>query len=243
MPDAPDAPDAPEPAAPAGPAALPEPAAPAEPAPAEVLARAQQVLAAMSDEEKAGIHDLENLVVSMGLPAVRAAFRDMVDAACAQGRLSAADKAAARDEIRGFSAVTEVGCVQVDFHNCATGRPDRAYLLLAPCPRRHDFGRQIDKLKPLVAPGRWPELLRHLSVLFNTGRRVYAKVAREHLPLVRKLAGRAADDDCAALLDLQVDAANTTLYVEADWPRRAGLFVRLQSELDRAQNGRAPTPS
>ena len=210
------------------------PSSEGEPPSAEVVAAARErvraMLEATSAEDAAGLRDMHNLTLTFGLPATRAIFRQMVKAS---GRRGAAKRAAVR-EINEFSPITEVGCMQVDFYNQATQRPDVAYLMLEQCQQGHDLGAQLDKIKPFVLPARWPEVLKHLSMLVYLGRSVYANVARQHLPLIRSLAGLPADDPCERYLNLQVDPVNTTLYLDASWPGRVGIFVRLAAETDGA---------
>lgn len=188
--------------------------------------RARQLLDEAGAEDREGLRDMHNLTLSMGLPATRAMFRQMVRAS---GRRGAAKRAAAK-EIADFSPVTELGCLKVDFYDLAGQRPDTAYLTLGECPKGHDLGAQLDKIKPRVAPEKWQEVLKHLSMLVFTGRNVYANTARQHLPLIRALFGLAPSDPCERYLDLQVDPANTTLYLDAGWPSRVGIFVSTEAE-------------
>ena len=174
-----------------------------------------------------GLKDLQNLTLSMGLPSTRAIFRDMIRGAGLRGIA----KDDAMKAVVDFSPVTEVGCLKVDFHNRKTGKGDVAYLLLDQCPRTHNVGKQLDKLKPLVAEAKWPEVLQQLGSLIFMGRSVYGQVARKHLDLIRKIKGLPADDPCTAFLDLQVDMATSTLFVNPDSPNRVGIYIRLESEV------------
>jgi hypothetical protein len=199
--------------------------------PAEVIAaaraRAGEMLRGMTAEDEAGMKDLHNLTLSIGLPATRATFQFMVAAAGLRG---AAKKSAMR-AIAGLSPVTEIGCMKVDYFNRATGAPDTAYLVLDRCPRDHDLGAQLDKLKVLVPDEKWPEVIQSLSMMLHIGRSVYSHTSREQIGLIRTIRGAEASDPCAEYLDLKVDRANTTLYLEADWPERVGIHVQLGAEV------------
>jgi hypothetical protein len=198
---------------------------------AETLAAAQARAAELlRSGDGAGMRDLQNLQLAMSLPAVRCIFRGLVAASGLRG----AAKQDALKEIADFSPVTEEGCYSVDFYNKTTGAADRAFLVLRQCGRRHDLQAQLDKLRPHVADEKWPEILRHLSMLVFLARSTYATLARAHLGLLRRLRGLPADDPCAAWLALRVDGANTTLFVDAELPNRAGIFVYLAHEVDRA---------
>ena len=194
---------------------------------AAARAHAQQILGGEDPETAAGFRDMQNVTASMGLPATRATFHHMITASGKRG----GDKLDATREVTEFSPVTEVGCMKIDFINIVTQKPDVAYILLDQCPKGHNLGAQISKLKPLVPEGKWPEVLKHMSMLIQIGRSVYGNTTRQHLPLIRKLFDLAADDKCEKYLDFRVDQANTTLYVDADWPNRVGIFVRLEAEV------------
>jgi hypothetical protein len=142
-----------------------------------------------------------------------------------------ADKADLMRLVAEISPVTEAGCLRVDFHNRATNAPDVAFLRLDQCPRTHGFGAQLDKLRPLIGEPRWPEVLRHLSALITMGVGVYSDVVSRNQPLIRRIYGLDAEADCRKYATLTLDRANTTLYIDAEWPNRIGLFVTLQSEL------------
>jgi hypothetical protein len=201
--------------------------------PPEVVAAAQARAAEMlkemaSENDAAGFKDLQNLTLSMGLPATRAIFRQMVKAAGLRGE----PKAAALQAITDLSPVTEVGCMRVEFHDRTTGAPGVAYLVLDQCPRGHDLGAQIDKLKGRVAPEKWPEAVKHLSMLVHLGRSVYARLAQANEGLIRQIFGIPASESCTKYLTLKVDRENTTLFVDAGWANRVGIYVRLEAEVE-----------
>lgn len=195
--------------------------------PAEARARAEQ-LQQLARENPDGLRDMQNLTLTMGLPLTRAVFRQMVAAAGKRGKA----KRAALAEIEALSPLTEVGCVEVSYRAVATGAPGVAYLRLAACPRGHDLGAQLDKLRLCVSEDGWKTVLQHLSALVCLGRSIYRTVALQKLDLIRGLFGLAADDGCERYLSLQVDPANTTLYLDPAWPDRIGILVSLQSEAD-----------
>jgi hypothetical protein len=194
---------------------------------AAARARATDMLREMPSENGEGLKDLQNLTLSMGLPATRATFQFMIKAANLRGEA----KKNALSAVADFSPLTEVGCMKVDFFNQTLGAPDVAYLILDKCPRLHNLGAQIDKLKAHVSDEKWPEVIRSLSMLVHIGRSVYGQTARKHLDLIRQIHGSAADDPCTKFLDLQIDRENTTLFLDPSWPSRIGIFIRLSTDV------------
>lgn len=190
-----------------------------------IEAAAKDLAANMTAEDREGLLAWQALVEAVGAPAVRGTFMAM--AAEPRG-LSQRDAMAA---VGAAFTKAEVGCYKVDFLSRKTGLPDHAYLVVDRCKRKHNFGGQLDKLKPHVSDEKWPEVIRHISMMVLIARRAYAHEAREHIDLVRQLTGRAAADPCDGLLDLQVDPANTTLYADKRLHNRVGVFVRLSSEV------------
>lgn len=195
---------------------------------ADTRAAARLRAAALVAEEggaREGLHDLHNLTLSMGLPATRAALRQLLRARPRRQRTPALWEA-----IKAVSPVSEVGCMRVEFVHQLTGVPVVAFLTLDACPAAHDLGRELEKLKPITPAAKWSELLRSMSTLVFIGRAVYSRTSREHIGLVRQLAGLGAEDPCAGLLDLQIDTKNTTLYLNAAWPERVGLYVSFEGD-------------
>jgi len=175
-------------------------------------------------EDREGLQSLQNLSLSMGLPAARACFRMMLEANAAGAPL----RAWANRQIDAFSPVTEVGCLQVDYFDTIVSKPAVARILLEECDRDHDFGAQLGALRARVSPEKWVEVIKHVSMLVHLGRSVYAQLAEANRPLIRKIYGRPASHDCAAEMKLGVDSRNTTLFVDPRWPRRIGVFVHLE---------------
>ena len=195
---------------------------------ADARARASELLTTMTSNDEAGLKDLQNLTLSMGLPSTRSMFKCMIENSNLRG-------VAKKDAIRAvadFSPVSESGCMKVDFFNQALGAPDIAYLVLHKCPRDHNLEAQLNKLKPHVLAEKWAEVTRSLSMLIYIGRSVYGQIARANLGLIRDIHGAAADDPCTDYLDLKVDVENTTLYLDASWPSRIGIYVRLGAEVE-----------
>ena len=195
-----------------------------------VRAAAAAIVDQASPHDIAGLKDYHKLTVAIGMRAVHVTFNAMVAAARAAkgpGGMGGLEADAAR-EIAAMSPVTETGCMKVDFHNQVTGRPDVAYLVLDRCGRNHDLGAQLDPLRAAVAPDRWGEVVKHLSMLVFLGRTVYKRLAGEHVSLIRRLFG------VEKYPELIVDPANTTLYVDADWPDRVGIYVRYESDVGAA---------
>jgi hypothetical protein len=191
---------------------------------------ATKAAALLRDEDAEGMSHLRNLTLSMGLPAARACLRQMV----AQHGLRGAAKQAALEAIKEISPVTEKGCMKVDFFNVQTKKGDAAYLRLDQCPRHHDLAAQLDKLRPYVSPDKWGEVTKALSHLLLIGRSVYGSVARAHPELLRQIAGDGAAETYA---DYKIDPSNTTLYLQEDWPSRAGFYVSLEAEMTDTSRG------
>jgi len=191
----------------------------------KLTARATEFLGKLSDEDKRGIQDLHNLSLSMGLPAARATFTMMVEAAGLHGK----KKTKISNAILNISPVTEVGCYKVDFFNKDTGKADVAYMLLDVCHRDHDLGAELDCLKKHATEEKWAEILKHLSMLVALARKTYSETARSHISLIRGIFGLSAFDPCTAYLDYKVDPGNTTLYIDPTWPTRIGIWIKKDS--------------
>jgi hypothetical protein len=175
-------------------------------------------------EDAEGLKNLQDLTTSIGLPAARESFEAMLDA----NRVNPKLRAEALREIKAFSPISEIGCMQVDFFNMITAAPGTAYLVLDKCPANHDLGAELKKLKSIVDAEKWVEVIKHLSMMVYLGRTVYSKIAEANRPLLRRIFGRDAQHDCADLMALGVDSRNTTLFVNPRWPVRVGIFVRFK---------------
>lgn len=189
--------------------------------------RAAQIAREMGPEAKAGLQDLQNLTISIGLPAARSAFTYMIS--CSKASKSV--KQAALQTLANVSPITETGCMQVDFYNQVTKAPDIAYLLLDKCGIDHKLGEQLEKLQALTLPEKWPVVIKHLSMIIFIGRQVFNQITRMNLPTIRKLFKLADDDPCTEYLDFKVDTSNTTLYIKPEWAERVGIFIKLHSEI------------
>jgi hypothetical protein len=197
-----------------------------------VRAAAAAIVDQATPNDIAGLKDYHKLTIAIGMRAVHVTFNAMVAAAQAEakkadgsGGLAAGLLADAEREIVSMSPVTETGCMKVDFFNRTTSRSDVAYLVLDRCGRDHDLGAQLDPLRAAVAPDRWGEVVKHLSMLVFLGRTVYKRLAGEHVGLIRRLFG------AEKYPELLVDPVNTTLYVEAEWLDRVGIYVRYESDV------------
>jgi len=193
---------------------------------AEAMEKARKLIAdATVDAE--GLQHLKNFHLSMGLPATRALFRQMVAASNIHG----ADKADVLKAIVDMSPVTEKGCMRIDFHNRVTNKADVAYLRLDACPKAHNLGRQLDRLKALVAEPKWPDVLKSLTYLTMLGRSIYSNIATQHIGLIRKIFRLGEDDKCEQYTSTQVDKSNTTLFLDESWPNRVGIYVSLEADI------------
>jgi len=202
-------------------------AAPSPEVQAAARARASQMLNELGDEGAEGIQDLQNLYLSIGLPTARNMFLGMIKAANLRG----AAKQDAMTALTKFSPVSEVGCMKVDFFNSSTNSKDAAYLLLDKCTKTHNFDTQVSRIKPHIPEESWNVVIKHLSMLIHIGRSVYGQIARKNIALIRTIFSLPEDDPCEQYLDLQVDGDNTTLFLDADWPSRAGIFIKLEADV------------
>jgi len=184
--------------------------------------RVNEFLAKVSENDKKGLVDLQNLSLSMGLPAARATFMAMIEAAQLRGK----KKTKASNMVRAFSPVTEHGCMQVDFRDKDTGAPRVMYMVLDECPQKHNLDAELDKLKPHATEEKWGEILKHLSYLVYLGRMTYCEIAKANVSLIRKIFGLPDSHPCTEYLSYKIDPSNTTLYIDPGWPTRIGIFIR-----------------
>lgn len=178
----------------------------------------------------AGFEEIRKHAAAIGFPAVRETFTILLE----RGFPPGSERAGMMQKLSALFPVTEVGSIEVEFFNKPLGRPDKAHLVLQRCPREHDLGAQLNKLRDRFDPARvdamWPNVQKHLSVLVFIGRDVYKRTAEQASDFVAQLCrvcGLSAD----LLAALQVDTKNTTLFLDPEWPERVGIFVHLESEL------------
>lgn len=194
---------------------------------AAARSQAEKLASEVTPEMAAGLRDLQNLALSVGLPSVRHILRHMI---IASGKRGAA-KAALLKGVAEMSEITEAGCLRVEYVSRVTRRPEAAYFRMDQCPRLHNLDKQLDKIRATAPEEKMAECMKHLGSLVWKVRDVYHRAIAQALPLVRQIFDLAADDPCTAYLDLRVDMANTTLYVNDTWPNRIGIYIALESEL------------
>lgn len=190
------------------------------PGPDDIVRRARELSQQMSSEDVEGLRDMQKLISSMGLPAVKATFRAMLDAS----PLPPERLAGARARVEAIEAPP--GCMEFSFVNRVTRLPDKVFLFLDACPRDHDTSAELDRLRSVVTDESWDTARKHISALVFYGRSTYTNASRLMQGLIREIFGLPADDPCVGLLDFQVDRASTTLFLREDWPSRVGLYVR-----------------
>jgi hypothetical protein len=189
--------------------------------------KAEKLLAGEGAE---GIADMRNLMLSTGLPAARAIFHQMIAAA----RMKGSARVKAETAIANFSPITEKGCVQFDFRDRTTGQPNTAYILLDECESNYDYGAALRQFLARLPEDKSQEVLGRSSMLFNSGRTLYAQLASTHLSLIRKINRLPSGDPCTKFLTLQVDMGSTTLYIDAAWPKRIGLLIHYKADVEAA---------
>jgi hypothetical protein len=192
--------------------------------------RAMRMLEGMKPEERKemaeGMKDLQNTMVASALPAVRTLFHHMLTASDLRGGA----KARAAQKIAEFSPITEAVCLKIDFYDRLAGRARTAYMLLAQCPKEHNLGAQLEKVKTRIVPEKWPQILQHLSMLVFTARSLYAQIATHNQALLQEMVGERQKEYST----VKIDNANTTIYLNAGWPNRIGILVRLDDEVGAA---------
>lgn len=179
-----------------------------------------------SSEDSAGLKDIQNFTLSMGLSAARAIFNHMINNVV----LAEDKKIEYRLEIDKFSPLTEIGCMKVDYYNNTKLTIDRAFLVLGECSKLHDMGEQLDKIKPHISADKWTSVTRSISTLFFIGRSVYSQLARKNIDLIRRIHQFNDDDPCLDYLDLKIDRKNTTMFINDTWQSRIGIFVHPANE-------------
>jgi len=194
---------------------------------ADAQARAETMLAS---GDMQGMVEVRKLMLAQGLPAPRLTFGFMADAAGIKGSV----RAKINTKIDNMSPITDKVCVQFDFVDRVTHKPNTAYLLLDECPRDYDYGAALCGFQSRLPPEKAKEVIDRSSMLFNAGRVIYAQIAAANLPLIRKINKLPSDDPCTQFLNLQVDVANTTLFINPGWPKRVGLMIHYSDEMSRS---------
>ena len=180
--------------------------------------RARNMINSMTPEEVAGLRATGAMRSALGWRAAKAALRSMIPASGPLRGLATA-------RWRRIPAAPGSGCIRVDYVDAASGAPSTSYLALGECPAAHDFGAQLAKLRPRVAPGKWDEVLKSISYLVFIGRRVYNHLAEDNRDFIQMTLGAEAGAPGSPYLNYKVDMANTTLYLNEAWPTRVGVFI------------------
>lgn len=191
-------------------------ASPDVPVTPEMIEKAKKLASEMKNMD--GFKDMQNLMLSMGLHAVRSTLCHMVKAA----DLTGAKKQSILKAIANISPITEVGCMHVNFYNNTTKKIDNAYMMLDECAPDHDLTAEFDKIKPHISSEKWVEITKSLGVLLYTARSVYGNIVRSN-SILKNIWGNEAD--LTEFMDYKVDTANTTLYINESWPIRIGFRI------------------
>jgi hypothetical protein len=186
------------------------------------------VLPFFSQEE--GAEDFRKLVLAIGLPVPRILFDALIETAEAPDHL----KKEWRQKVEQLSDVTETGCLSFEFKSQRLRGDEVYYVVLDECDPCHDLGEQLAKIDAR-APDKRAEIRGRIADLVNLGRAAYSlmvhqagAILREVMTAYRKAGGGDFDPQ-----SLQVDPANTTLYLPAlTCSRRVGVFVRSRQEVE-----------
>ena len=180
--------------------------------PQPVLAKSAQLA---QQFEKSGGKDFQNLIRAMGLPAVRVTFRELIH----NGTASEEKKKEFRQRAEKISPLSETGSISIDI----PGQTKKAHIILGECPKDHDFGKEIQKIYKLLPKKSHEEIRDRISFLIYLGRSIYAEMYNKDLSFqkeIKKYLPEDLDTTC-----LHVDLANTTLYINDEWPRRVGVLI------------------
>lgn len=173
-----------------------------------------------SDGALAGMQDMHNLSLSIGLPVPRIIFGALIEETSAPG----GRKKAWRRKLKQMSEVQETGCIQVDIQDATV------YLVLDGCGPDHDLGAELDKVYSRTPEDRHEEIRKHLSVLVYLGRAAYAQMMIKMDDLLQEVGKKFPAPDSFDPRVLGIDPANTTFYSPSASERRVGIFVRLSDE-------------
>jgi len=191
--------------------------------------RAEQMIARMGGDTKeimAGMCDISNSNLAVGLPATRMTLTHMIRAA----NLRDSAKSKAQNMIAQISPVTDHVGITVRYRLRDTGAQGTVHIGLTECPRLHNMDNQVNKVKPLVTDESWVGITQHMTALVNLGMKIYRETIAKNLDIVRHINSLAEDDPCEKYLCYKVDPTNTTLYIDDDWPNRIGVFIRFNDE-------------
>ncbi len=177
----------------------------------------------------AGFDEIRKHTAAIGFPAVRETFTILLE----RGFPPGTERDEMMQRLLGLFPITEIGSIELEFFNKPLGRPDKAHLVLQRCPRAHNLGAQLSKLRDSFDPAHveamWPNVQKQLSILVFIGRDVYKRTAEQATDFVAQLC-RVCGLPADSLAALKVDAENTTLFLDPEWPERVGIFVHLDSE-------------
>ncbi len=180
----------------------------------------ERARAFIQDPEKiAGMRDLRKLTILMGLRPAGMILKQLI-------RLGPSDAwDSLRDRVDAIADMNtcEHGCQTVDFYNKSSRGADRVHLMLDECGRTHDLTGELNKLLPHIDEAKKPQIMKHLSMLIGLGRSVYVKLAEENKQLFDDISAHIGG---ISINKIQVDPANTTMYVVESTPMRVGIFVR-----------------
>ena len=146
-----------------------------------------------------------------------------------------------RRELADMTPLTETGCVSVEFCGPGAGGaggaavPQTAYLVLEKCPADHDLSAQLDPLYAKIPPHRQEEIRQNLSMLVYLGRSTFGQMLETKTRALAEIARKLPSGFDPA--DLQVDPANTTLFLPPPCAARVGIFVRYEEDLADASRG------
>jgi len=174
--------------------------------------RVSKFISNLTDDDKQGLRDIHNLTISMCIHSIVNFLKEYVQ------RSNVKDKELFLQRLDLKLKEYEVGCMEVKFHNGIGA--DIAYLYLDLSEINHNLTYELEKIKKYILPEKWKDILKSLSTMIFILRTVYKQVYNEFIDIIHSV--------CPSIdfSDLNVDIANTTLYVEELFPVRIGIFIR-----------------
>jgi hypothetical protein len=167
-----------------------------------------------------GMQAVRNLTLATGSPAPRVILPLVIDATTAtKGRKKVWKKKVMKalpDKGEGL------GCIQVDFFDTSTQKPNVVRLVLEPCGGDHDLDAQLAKIYSRIPPQKHAGICKHLGMLIHCGRAAYGDLLASLGPVAHKIKkSLPAGSD----IRMVVDPANTTLFVGVPGTKRVGIFI------------------
>lgn len=197
----------------------------------EVATARARAMTMLGDMDSKGMKSMRNLSLAIGMPAAKAILELLVE----HGTASESCKADLMSRVKTTTeppAINDaVGCIEVKIpdEGGKAGACTSVYLVLGRCPKNHDLGAQLGHVFSLIPEEKQPVIKQHLSMLVIMGRTVFSNIVEANAALLTEIQAHLSHETAERIsAGLQIDPANTTLYVEESWDERVGLFVKFE---------------